>query len=116
MAFYIYWNVKPDSGRTFLIPSDFEELLPLEQSREAFGILDSDGNNQLTAWGALPGRHPDLQVRSRAWARATVRAQGCAGSQILLTSSQWASCGSHMSTGLNTCIVWPDLLQILSMF
>ena len=48
MAFYIYWNVKPDSGRTFLIPSDFEELLPLEQSREAFGILDSDGNNQLT--------------------------------------------------------------------
>ncbi|CAK0787367.1 hypothetical protein CVIRNUC_010587 [Coccomyxa viridis] len=48
VAFYIYWNVKPDSGRTFLIPSDFEELLPLEQSREAFGILDSDGNNQLT--------------------------------------------------------------------
>ena len=48
MAFYIYWNVKPDSGRAFLVPADFEELLPLEQSREAFAILDSDGNGQLT--------------------------------------------------------------------
>ena len=33
VAFYIYWNVKPDSGRAFLVPADFEELLPLEQSR-----------------------------------------------------------------------------------
>ena len=48
VAFYIYWNVKPDSGRAFLVPADFEELLPLEQSREAFAILDSDGNGQLT--------------------------------------------------------------------
>ena len=48
VAFYIYWNVKPDSGRTFLVPADFEELLPLEQSREAFAILDSDANGQLT--------------------------------------------------------------------
>ena len=48
VAFYIYWNIKPDSARTYLIPADFEELLPLEQSREAFAILDSDGNGQLT--------------------------------------------------------------------
>ena len=48
VAFYIYWNVKPDSARTYLIPADFGELLPLEQSREAFSILDSDSNGQLT--------------------------------------------------------------------
>lgn len=47
-AFYIYWNVKPDSARSYIIAEDFQELLPLEQSREAFAILDQDGNGQLT--------------------------------------------------------------------
>ena len=47
-AFYIYWNVKPDSARSYIVTEDFEELLPLEQSREAFAILDQDGNGQLT--------------------------------------------------------------------
>ena len=47
-AFYIYWNVKPDSARSFIIAEDFEELLPLEQSQEAFSMLNQDGNGQLT--------------------------------------------------------------------
>ena len=47
-AFYIYWNVKPDSARSYIVAEDFEELLPLEQSREAFAILDQDANGQLT--------------------------------------------------------------------
>ena len=47
-AFYIYWNVKPDSARSYIIAADFEELLPLEQSREAFALRDQDGNGQLT--------------------------------------------------------------------
>ncbi len=47
-AFYIYWNLKPGSARSYIIAEDFEELLPLEQSREAFAMLDQDGNGQLT--------------------------------------------------------------------
>ena len=46
-AFYIYWNVKPDCARSYIIAEDLEELLPLEQSREAFAMLDQDGNGQL---------------------------------------------------------------------
>lgn len=48
MAFYIYWNVRPDCARSYIVAEDFEELLPLEQSCEAFAILDQDGNGRLT--------------------------------------------------------------------
>ena len=48
MAFYIYWNLKPFTERKYLVAGDFEEVLPLEQSREAFQILDRDGNGKLT--------------------------------------------------------------------
>ena len=48
MAFYIYWNLKPFSERKYLTAEDFEEVLPLAQSREAFGLLDRDGNGKLT--------------------------------------------------------------------
>ncbi|KAK9909747.1 hypothetical protein WJX75_006863 [Coccomyxa subellipsoidea] len=48
VAFYIYWNLKPFSERKYLTAEDFEEVLPLAQSREAFGLLDRDGNGKLT--------------------------------------------------------------------
>ncbi|CAL8467439.1 g6977 [Coccomyxa elongata] len=48
VAFYIYWNLKPFTERKYLVAEDFEEVLPLEQSREAFRILDRDGNGKLT--------------------------------------------------------------------
>jgi hypothetical protein len=62
VAFYIYWNLKP-RGRKHLMAEDFEALLPLEQAREAFHILDKDGNGQLTPKELCQGvteifRHP----------------------------------------------------------
>ncbi len=40
--------MKPNSAQSYIIAEDFEELLPLEQSREAFAMLDQDENGQLT--------------------------------------------------------------------
>ena len=80
MAFYIYWNVKPDSGRAFLVPADFEELLPLEQAREAFAILDSDGNGQLTPGELCRGVTQIYKCALMPELALLPQAQGCAQS------------------------------------
>jgi len=48
MALYLFWNVKADLERPFLIADDVADFLPPGEAEEAFAIFDQNGNGRVT--------------------------------------------------------------------
>lgn len=48
LAFYLFWNVKADLERTYLIADDVADFLPEEDVEPAFSMLDHNSNGQVS--------------------------------------------------------------------
>lgn len=48
LAFFLFWNVKADLERTYLMPEDVADFLPPGEAEEAFAMLDRNGNGTVT--------------------------------------------------------------------
>lgn len=48
MAFYLFWNVKADLERPYIILDDVADFLPPGEAEEAFTMLDRNGNGRVT--------------------------------------------------------------------
>ncbi|KAK9802607.1 hypothetical protein WJX73_001744 [Symbiochloris irregularis] len=48
LAFYIFWNVKGPKLRDHILVSDFHAFMTKEEAEDAFSLLDTDHNGELT--------------------------------------------------------------------
>lgn len=42
LAFYLFWNIKADFTRNFIVQEDLEHFLPARKAARAFALLDTD--------------------------------------------------------------------------
>ncbi|KAL3133145.1 hypothetical protein ABBQ38_007040 [Trebouxia sp. C0009 RCD-2024] len=48
LAFYLFWNVRPDYDRNFIVPMDLEFFMPPEKIPHALKVLDVDGDGKIS--------------------------------------------------------------------
>ncbi|KAA6427548.1 MAG: mechanosensitive channel of small conductance-like 10 [Trebouxia sp. A1-2] len=48
LAFYLFWNVRPNFDRNFIVPMDLEFFMPPEKIPQALKALDVDGDGKIS--------------------------------------------------------------------
>ena len=47
LAFYLFWNIKADFTRNFIVQEDLEHFLPSRKAARAFALLDTDRDGKV---------------------------------------------------------------------
>ncbi len=47
LAFYLFWNVKADFSRSFIVREDLEHFMPARKAAKAFALLDGDNDGKV---------------------------------------------------------------------
>ena len=47
MAFYLFYNIKGDTARNYIVEEDLQAFLGPGLARDAFQMLDADGNEKV---------------------------------------------------------------------
>jgi len=48
LAFYLFWNIKADFSRNYIVREDLEHFLPARKAAKAFALLDTDNDGKVT--------------------------------------------------------------------
>lgn len=47
LAFYLFWNIKADFSRNYIVREDLEHFLPARKAAKAFALLDTDNDGKV---------------------------------------------------------------------
>lgn len=54
LAFYLFWNVKADFSRNYIVQDDLEHFMPAHKAAKAFAMFDHDGDGKASPFAAPP--------------------------------------------------------------